>query len=236
MLPPDHRALKIIEQARSQDEYVGDDVIERDFFYLVKGKGSTLLDVQIAYEIYLTEEDRHAFNALLIGRAESQLVAEALRCPSSILMPYKHLFFDVSSFRHTPAMYRYVRELEIDDEENPEWRQYYTVSMQQGPEYLANRFRVGERPDVEPRKVLRTAVSDMYDRFLVHRGKALDSSLAKEALRWGNAAVSTSLILIEKGGDTKKNAMEEFKVILETQDHTSTPEEAQIDVSEVLTG
>lgn len=232
--PPDHRARRVIELAATATDYDGDHPVERDFFYLVKSGETTIPDVAVAYEIYQEPEDRHVFDALILARADDVLIADALRCPPSLLPTYRHLFCDVAVFRHTPAVFRYIRELPLDEDEQA-WRQYYLVATQQGPEYLANRFRVGVRPDVEPRKVLKTAVADMFDRFLAHRGQQLDSAIAQQALRWGNSAVTAAQVLIEKGGDTKKNAMEELRVALETVDHTSTPEDAGINPDDVLT-
>lgn len=234
--PPDHRASRIIGLAEKQADFDGDNPIERDFFYLVKKGEATLPEVRAAADIYQEPEFRHPFNALLIGRAPDSLIVDALKCDPLVLSPYRHLFFDATVFRHTPAIFRYIRELPLDDNDDTErvWREYYMVAAAQGPEYLANRFRVGERPDADPRKVIKTVVTDTYDRFLAHRGKQLNTEVAKEALKWGNAAVSAAVTLIEKGGDTKKNAVEELRVALQTNDLTKTPEQAGVDPAEVL--
>jgi hypothetical protein len=234
---PDHRASRILQLADTRDDFDGVHPVELDFFYLVKRGESTLIDVRIAYEVYRTPEDRHVFDALILGRADDGLIADALKVSPTVLVPYRHLFCDATVFPHTPAVYRYIRELPLDlaDDVEKEWAGYYEVAARQGPEYLANRFRIGDRGDVEPRKVLRTAVSDMYDRFLAHRGTQIDSAVAREALRWGTAAVDAAVILIDKGDDKKKSAVEDLRVQLETRDHTATPEGAGIKIDDILT-
>lgn len=235
MTPPDHRARKIVELAKIHESYPGTDALEGDLFYLIKRGESTIPDVVLAKDIYVDDAYRHAFDALLLGKATNDLIVDCLGCSHEVLLPYRHLFFDEQVFKHNLARLRYIEELDLSNEE-PEaiWKQYYIASTRQGPEYLANRLRVGSRPEVDPKAVVRSVAADAFDRFMGHRGEQLDIAITKEALKWGKTAMAASVVMLNKGADKVKDASKELEIALETVDRTQTPEEAGVDVKKIL--
>jgi len=193
-------------------------------FHLIRSDDCPLPTVREAAGWYEDEGFAHLINALHLGKATNDSIGSGLDLDSLVLIPYFRLFFDRSVFRHSLDVLRYVDELEISDLH----RGYYETAIQQGPDYLINRFRIGARPIIAPEKIIETVTNDQYDRFLLHRGKDLTSDEAKEALRWGQAAVSSANTLISTGKKDKDSAFTRLKIALTTTDETKTM--AQLDI------
>lgn len=227
---PDHRGRRVLELAASGKPIEGGHPSEVALFYLVKSGEVQSKDVEEAYCAYLDPDSAHVLNALILGKATDAEIQEALEVPEGVLQAYRHLFFDRGVFRHALDVIKYVRELGCGDP----YHKYYKTAIEKGPMALANRFRVGERPGLDPRQVLKNLMHDKYDKFLSHRGHELTQNIAKEALKWGQAAAHAAALVIDKGGDEKRNALSELRLVLETRDLTQTPEQAGVDPTEVL--
>lgn len=123
-----------------------------------------------------------------------------------------------------------MRELPV----TTELKALYVESIERGTDALLNRFRVGTRPQVEPRKVLEELMNDQFDRSKAHRGLNLTDEVAKQALQWSRAAMSTAHILLTNSPQTEKSAMEEVRMQLITKEHTQTLTDLNISIEELV--
>lgn len=230
-IPPDHRAQRVLRAIQEKAAFVTDDADERHLYLTLTTGEAPSLDVEEAALMWFNEEGRHVFNALLLAKTTDEQLCSGLDVSITALMPYKRLFFDRSVFRNALDAIAYVKDLSVE----PAIRAHYQTAIEQGPEFLINKFRVGTRPALDPRTVIQLVLNDTTDRFVTHRGQALDSMTAREALRWGAQALQAAAMSIDKGSDDTKNALSELKVImLRTENRTKTPEEAGIDPADVV--
>lgn len=229
--PPDHRAQRVLSAIQSGGEFRSDDADERHLYLTLTAKEAPSPDVEEAVLMWLNEESRHVFNALLLAKASDDQICAGLDTSVTALAPYKRLFFDRGVFRNALDVIGYVKNLDVADEV----RAHYRTAIEQGPEFLINKFRVGARPSVDPRMAIQLVLNDSTDRFVSHRGQKIDSALAKEAMRWGAQALQAAAMSIDKGSDQSANALSELRVImLKMQDRTETPEQAGIDPTDVV--
>ncbi len=214
-LSPDHRALRVFSMVYGKQPFVGSHADEHALYeYLQHGRSPTP-QVDEAYGIYEEPQFRHVVDAALLAHATDAFVCDALEMPLTVMSVYRHLFFDRSVFRHVLDVSKYVKELPV----TPEERTYYTTAYEKGPETLLNRFRIGKRPDLEPRAVLKELLADQIERARGHRGQPLNSELAREALRWAQATANTANILLRE--DTQaEHALSELKLTLAVEDRT----------------
>ena len=230
---PDHRRRRVFERVDARAPFHTDDADERNLYLCMTTGEAVATEVEDALILWLSEESRHVLNALLLSKADDERICAGLDLSPTMLAPYKRLFFDRSVFRNSLDVIAYVKTDLSDLEE--EHRNYYKTAIEQGPEFLINRFRVGTRPPPDPRQVIQGVLGDSFDRFLGHRGQGLDSKLTKEAIRWGSQALSAASLAIDKGTDRRQNILAELRsIMLKTEDKTETPEESGIDPLEVL--
>lgn len=227
---PDHNGLKVLECAAESRPFESTHPDEIALYQLVTKKDTALAAVADAYEIYISDEFRHSLNALLLANATDEQICPVLEVSQMTIRAYRYLFFDRSVFRHVFDIRAYVRELPI----RTDWKTLYVEGIERGTEALLNRFRVGTRPQVEPRKVLEELMNDQFDRSKAHRGMNLTEEVAKQALNWGRAAVSTAQILLTNTPQTEKSAMEEVRMQLITKEHTQTLTELNISVEDLV--
>lgn len=232
--PPDHRGLGIIQAALVRDIECQPDAspFESALYELVKNEAVVMVDVEEAYALYVTDDYRHALYALILAGASDDAISQALEIPPLVLPAFRFLFCDRTVFRHAMEISAYASKLECSDTH----KKYYRTALEQGPDFLLNRLRIGKRPALDPKEALRSIAADFYDRFLTHRGQQIDSNNAKEALKWGKEAASVATVLIDKDSNKAEHALEDLKLALLTTDLTSSPKEAGINPDEVITG
>jgi|GEM_PF-5087201 len=231
--PPDARRRRVFQAVQNKEQFKTDDADERHLYLCLTTGEAVSVEVEDALYLWLAEESRHVINALLLSKATDDQISLGLDMSPTMLAPYKRLFFNRAVFRNSLDVVTYVKNdlLDIDLEH----RGYYETAIQQGPEFLINRFRVGARPAVNPREVIKIVLGDAVDRFVAHRGQGLDSKVTKEAIRWGAQALSAASMAIDKGSDQRQSVLSELKsIMLKTEDKTETPTEAGIDPLEVL--
>lgn len=230
-LSPDHRALEILRQAKEQDTPNSEDPRETALFHLVKSGGevSLIAHVTDAFDVYSTEEFRHVVNALILGDATDQEIAEALKMNLLVLNPYRHLFFDKTIFSHVLDMHKYVGSLRCKQKQRDE----YLISMQQGPSVLSERYRIGDRKPVDPRNVVNTVLRDLSSRFQEHRGHDITSATAQAALRLVPDVLRASALAAEKNGADRDTADKAITMALDMKDETKTLEEVNVKLPEV---
>jgi len=227
---PSHRAERVFAAIQRREEFVSDDSDERSLFLFLTTGEAPAPYVEDAFDYFSSAETRHVLSALILAKASDEQIVAGLGFDLLALRAFRNLFFDRSVFRHDLDAIGYAKGLGT-----PTYEAHYKTAVEQGPEFLINRFRVGEKPDADPKRVLQSVLNDAADRFNAHRGQQLDSATAREAKAWGQMAMSAAVLVIDKNKDDRKSAMEEFRAImLAVKDHTQTPEAAGIDPKDVL--
>jgi len=234
MPPPDHRARRILGAAHDHADCPSDDPLERDLFHLVKNDTCASPDVRTAADLYADPEYRHIIDALLLAKAEAGAVEASLWLPATAYQTYGYLFFDTTSFGHALAATRYVQRLEVP----PTVRELYQLALDRGPTTILDRYRIGERPRLDPERVMYEVLGDAYAKFLTHRGLAANHEVAKEALRWGHTAMRAAEALGDAARDASRatNAWDDLRIALRVTDLTKKPSDLDIDVTDLVTG
>jgi hypothetical protein len=218
--PPDFRARRLIREAQTQADTQATDSLERDFFHLVKTGQAASEEVQLATELYSDNEYRHVLNALLLASANDEHVSASLALPEAVLGVYRHLFFDCKTFAHNLAKTRYVKELVCEEQ----LKFLYQLAIERGPSELLERYRIGPRSKTDPEFVLSESLSDMWGKFLTHRGYSITSDNAREALKWGEAAIRAAKIVMETNREERRgaNAVDDLRIALEIKNETKS--------------
>ena len=227
---PDHNGRKVLECVSLSRQFVSTHPDEIALYQLLLKNDSALPSVNDAYGIYQSDEFRHSLNALLLANASDDVISPVLEIALATLRSYRYLFFDRSVFRHVFDIRTYVRELPIDTNT----KSLYVEAIERGVDSLLNRFRVGTRPQVEPRKVLEELMNDQFDRSKAHRGLNLTEEVAKQALQWSRAATGTAQILLANSPKSEKSAMEEVRMHLSTKEHTQTLVDLNISIEDLV--
>lgn len=232
-IEPDHRARKILEEAGSVDECSSTDPLDRELFYFVKTGAAVDTSVPAACELWGDVEYRHIVNALALCGANDEQVASGLGIPERVYEIYKTLFFDASTFPHNLAKTRYVRQLNCPEE----LRTLYELAVERGPSELIERYRIGGRARLEPEDVIYGGMADMWSKFLSHRGFTVTSDTAKEALRWGEAALRTAKLVMEHGREERKGAstVDDLRIALEIRNETRTLQDLNVGPDDLVT-
>lgn len=226
--PPNHRALKIAEQLARGEEVSHDHPFDSALFHALRTGDCPISIVEEAAQWHSDDGMRHLLDALYIGKCPAKEIAIGLDLDPAVLGPYEHLFFDRTVFRHALDVLRYSQDVE-PPADMPILKEYYDVAVKQGPQFLLNRFRIGARPIPDPKAMLDTIAHDQMDRFLSHRGQTITSETAREAFKWGQAAVSTAgALLNEAGKKGSKDAFQKLKILLQVNDQTTTMEAEDI--------
>jgi hypothetical protein len=226
---PDHNAQRVLTLVQTRTPYQGDHPDEMSLFQLLTTGQSPIPEVDDAYELFTHPEDRHIVNALLLAKAPVEQISSSLSMSVPLVSAYRHLFFDRDVFRHDLDVKNYINMLAVPEE----IRAYYNLACKRGFRSLANSFHIGEQVPVSPKEALQELLADQIDRARAHRGQRLDTEIARTALEWGRAAMSTANILLRTEPQDGKNALQELKLALLTQDHTTTIEELDVKPGEL---
>lgn len=186
-------------------------------------------EVTDAYALYCDPEYRSIFSALALGNAHEDTVALGLDVLPAVFAAFKYLFFDVSVFPHNPAKARFVREIQSD-----EMRKYFELAIERGVDELIERYRIGARPPLDPDKVIQGVLSDSWGKFTAHRGYAVTTEVAKEAFKWGQAALRAALVEREIGKDKAISPVADLKIALKITDDTKSLDDLKLDPDELI--
>lgn len=187
-------------------------------------------DVLVALDLYNGPE-HHVLDALLLVRAETEAVCDALGLAPRVLEVYRSLFFDPGAFKHAFAARSYVASIRDDTEEYTA----YALAITEGADALLARYRVGEPTPPDPLKTAQKVMAEFALRSREHRGRPLTSKIAQEALKAGKAAVDAAAAVRgmqpKNGGDT---AALRFELALTTQNHTVPASESPVPLVELV--
>jgi hypothetical protein len=225
----DHNANRIKSLVESGASFSSEQPIETSFYQLLTSGKCDIEQVIDAYVLYLATEERHIMDALIIAKASDINIAEALSMSQPMISAYRYLFCDRTVFRHDLEIRQYVRTLKV----LPQHKLFYDEAFLKGYKYFADRFRIGEKPTLSPKQVIEQIMLDASDRAIAHRGEVITSEIAKEALRWASAAVSSAQALIRVGAESK-NISDDLRLALRIEDHTTTVEDLGIEPGQMV--
>jgi hypothetical protein len=228
-LRPDARARRVAEAFRS-GEPPPEDPLDAALYAVLSKAAEIDEDVSVALDLYNGNE-HHVIDALLLVRVDPTAACEALGFSARVLEIYRSLFFDPAAFKHAFAARRYVASIHDGTSEYGA----YELALQEGPEALLDRYRVGEAPPPDPLKTAQKVMASLALRAREHRGRPLTSRQAQEALKAGRAAVDAAATVRsmqpKNGGDT---AALRFELALTTQNHTVPAAESPVPVGELV--
>lgn len=213
-------------------ELENQDVLSTYFFHYVKGQEVPDQDFVIAADLYMDLEYRHIINALLLARATPDQVHDGLSIGPRVIDYYGSFFFDTSVFSHNIARIRFINELDLP----PEVVTHYRMAVERGPEEVIRRYRVGWRPKIHPKAITEQLVDDMTARFNTHRGQPITSDHAREALKWGEAAMRGAKQLhdFEVDADDANRGGNDLRIALTVENLKSAPTEVGIVPGEII--
>jgi hypothetical protein len=83
---------------------------------------------------------------------------------------------------------------------------------------------------------MKDALADMWGKFVTHRGYSVTSDTAKEALRWGEAALRTAKVVLETGREERKGAstVDDLRIALEIRNQTKSLEDLGVTADDLV--
>jgi hypothetical protein len=185
--------------------------------------------VAYAADLYENADHRPVVDAFFLARTAMDEISRVLSIPPAVLEVYRYLFMDMSVFRNKLEVISYAR----DYEGSPYGKELVHTAVSVGPTYL--RWAYGDGGgELDTRFVIRKTMIDAYFRGLAHKGNALSSNTAKEALKWWSTAIRNAESLEKIDPHTTKEAVDELRMALEAKDDTLKPEQAPVPISDIL--
>lgn len=216
---PDHRW-----RATARVQQCPEHAIEAALWRHRRGLGDAPEEAE-AYELRCCEA-RWALEALLLSGAKDDDIAKRTRLTEGVLKAYRHLFFDVTVFRHHFDVIDWVKKLANDATVPAEAHQLFRWAVMHGVEAVA--WLCGLPAYVDPRQVQERAMTESHFRALIGRDAAIDSTAAKEALKHQQLAVTQAQHLSKAAPPSARD----FAVKLKHREMTSSIE--VVDKTEVL--
>ncbi len=230
-VPPSHRYAALVKRAEAEDAEPPSDPLDLALFRVLKGQRDNAV-VSTAYDIFRSPY-RHVMDALCLCSAKDAEVEKCLELRPGVYAVYQTLFFDRAVFTSVFAMRHYVETLHLTREE----RDVYEVALVEGAGRLLDRYRMTERPPLEPQVVLEDMMGEAYSRAFEHRGKPLTSKTAEAAFRWGRAAAATAATIKTTAQGTRvADALSALEFALTTKKSTATAEELGVNRDDILKG
>ena len=147
-----------------------------------------------AFEIFSERFEREIFQAWLVARATDADIEKWLRIPPLVTQIYRHLFFDIETFRDELDLLSWVKEYENDKQGTAFGAQLLRDAIQNGLEKLCWTF--GHNTFIiDPETVKQRTMTDMYMRSLAGRGHSITSGEANAALAHGNSALRAAQLV-----------------------------------------
>lgn len=183
---PDHR-WHAVERARECPEHA----IEAELWRALHEQGPHG-DASLAYEVY-ADAARWCMQGWLLSKAKDEDIARRLGFSEGLVRAYRHLFFDVTVFRHHLDLVAWIKRLNDRSDYPPEALQFLRWAVMYGTEAIA--YLSGVPVYLDPRTVQEQSMIDSHYRSLQGRDAAIDSAAAKEALKHMQLAVNQAAVL-----------------------------------------
>jgi hypothetical protein len=222
---PDHVFRRVEFLVRTKAPPPEEHPDDHALYMLLEGRPCPLPTVEAALSLYVDDEARHALSAVILGKASDTQISEAFEIPSTVLVTYRRTFFDRSVFPHVFAIKHFIDTLRASIP--ADLASLYAHAYERGPLSVLEKYRVGTRPPPD----LLAELSENFTYQILNsraaRGQPLTSALAKEALRWAEAACVTANILLRKES-TRTPSVEDLRMVLLTRDHAVQVETLQV--------
>jgi len=217
---PDHRW-----RATSRSLECPEHAIEAELWRAMRGLGPHG-DASMAHEVY-TSDARWCMQGWILSKAKDYDIASRTGVPEGLVRAYRHLFFDVTVFRHHFDIIAWIKGLNGQPGYDEEALQFLRWAVMYGSEAVA--FLSGVPVYIDARTVQEQAMINSHFRALQGRDAAIDSAAAKEALKHQQVAVSQAAILSKAAPPSARD----FAVKLKHREMT-TPIEVVDKTTEVL--
>lgn len=227
---PDHRWQSLCKAIDAQTEPADDflKMIYRGF----KNKkiGDTIKE---ALDLIRNDRYREELIIFFLSGASCNDVSRSLNIPKAQLEVFQKLILDMSAFKHKLHLREFIQEFK-KSLTDPELVNLLEVGLLLGPDAIEYHFQHGR----ESINFLHTDLADKlllvtFYKGIIARGASIDSPEAREALRWSQAYFKNVNVREHLSKDKNREETEALALI-EAFRSSKTPDEANIDVSNIL--
>lgn len=226
---PDYR-LQVVREAVDQAAPAPTESLSAALYALLKGDPCPHPAVEYAWDLYNVPNHRAALDAFLLAGVEVSRISSVLEIQEGVVATYRDFFMDTSVFRNRLERMSYAQNYEGDAHGQELVRAAVTVGL----EYLLWAFGAPDRDRLDNKEVVRRTMIDSFMRGLAHKGNAVTSATAKEALKWWGTAIRNAQILEDIDPKATRQAYEELRMALEKHDPTYTVETSPVKPEDVL--
>jgi hypothetical protein len=207
--PPNHRALSLLEGGTADT-----DIGKEYTLFLKKKKGNP--DLLYAIDIYEDPYKSEVIEAFLLAQTTDKEIEQVLRVPANVCSYYRHLFFDMSSFKDELDIESYVQTYDASEF----GKDIKVCAATLGIDYLRYRFGRGSNSEVSLLSALKNMIETGYVLSKATRLNPLNSDSAKEARQWMMAAIK-GMDSYAKIKPTLNESHDDFLIALQSIDHTT---------------
>jgi hypothetical protein len=195
---------------------------------LLQGKPCELADVEYAYDLFSNVQHRATMDAFILAKTPADKIKECLEIGIPTIVTYHELFMDATVFRNKLELLSYAHDYDGDETT----KALVLAGVRHGPAYLM--WSLGSQQELDPRAVVRQAMTDTYFRSMAHKGNSLTSLVAKEAHRWAASSIRTAQIVEQIDPRSTKEAFDELRLALLGVDDTKTVADSPVPIDQIL--
>lgn len=178
---------------------------------------NTSTAVERAVELH-ESTGRDCLHGWLLATTNDEDIANRTRVSDDTLKAYRYLFFDVNVFRDHFDLIDWAKKLSNDPRSTTEGLQYVRWAIMYGVEAMA--YMSGLPVYIDALRVQTQTMVESHFRGLSGRDVAIDSSVAKEALRYQQLATQQAALLAKAAPPDARD----FAVKLKHREMTSSIE------------
>lgn len=227
------RLWKSLCEALDKDEEPDDELLKAVYGVL---KGTTANEtISAVLDLVHSTRYREELIIFFLSGASCEDISRSLKIPVAQLEIFRKLVIDLTAFRHKLHFREFTREFK-KQLQDPELAQLLEVGLLLGPDAIEYHFQHGK----ESVNFLHTDLADKllvvaFYKGIIARGASIDSPEAREALRWSQSYFKNANLREHMSKDKNKEELEALALI-EAFRTSKTPDEANIDISQILHG
>lgn len=227
------RLWKLLNAALEEEKEPEDEFLKA-VYGVLRG---TISDETIEYALDLIRNDsyREALIVFFLSGGTCSEISHSLNIPVAQLEIFQRLIIDVTAFKHKLHLLEFVHAFTAQIK-NPKLASLLEAGMLMGPAAVEHHFQHGK----EAVEFIQTELADRlllvsFYKGIIAQGAAINSPESREALRWGQAFFKNVSLRENIGKDKNKEETEAFALIMPFR-NTTTPDEADIEVKDILHG
>lgn len=233
LAPLEHRYLSIQDDGKIVGSiYKGDPHIKR----LARVMLMVPIDIKepedivthLIYKTYQRPYKKELLEAALISGAEPKEINAAFGIPENMTELYMHLFFDMNVFEDRLDIIEYV-QMYSKSKFGKEAKEF---AIKLGKEAFFVRYGSASYA-IDARHVHESIMSMAYMLGTLAKSNPTDSSTAKEAMKWAQLSIKASSTKPQQSQSAAKG-IEQIRIALQTKNEIETPENSDIDPTEIL--